>query len=349
MTISPGASRVACDLARSSWNAAFRVGSLLAVAAVLSALPMQRVQAEAAEVSPGMALLQKMQKAARSLDYAGVYTYQQGSIVLSTRIVHVVDGTGERERISLLDGQPREYIRHNETTQCLLPDHKVVLVERRESERFPAVLFDEGERLPAHYNLQVSETPERVAGRVCHELTLAPLDSQRYGYRFCADDETGLPLRAQTVSAEGVLIQIVFNTLDVGAKVTAEALVPAWNTKDWKVVELETHEVDLASEGWRIPLPPGYQPLTQVARHMKGGKQVKQLVASDGLSSISVFIEAYGEPVGPSREAGLMRKGAMSVYRKRIGDHWLTVLGEVPADTVRDLANRTEYVPLAVR
>lgn len=306
------------------------------------AAPAQDPQATA------MALLQKMQNAARSLDYAGVYTYQQGSMVLSTRIVHVVDGTGERERISLLDGQPREYIRHNDTTQCLLPERKLVLVERRESERFPAVLFDNGERLPAHYALQVSDALERVAGRACHDLRLEPRDSQRYGYRFCADKETGLPLRAQTVGPEGVLIQIVFNTLEVGPAVTAEGLAPAWNTADWKIVELSTNEVDLASEGWRIPLPPGYQPLTQMTRHLKADKRVKQLVASDGLSSISVFIEAYDDTGSPPREAGLMRKGAMSVYRKRIGEHWLTVLGEVPADTVRDLADRTEYVPLAV-
>lgn len=326
----------------------FKALAWLALAATLGAAPLGATLAAEVASSPGMELLQKMQKAARSRDYAGVYTYQQGSVVLSTRVVHVVDGTGERERVSLLDGRPREYIRHNDTTQCLLPDLKLVLVERRDSERFPAVLFDEGDRLPAHYELRVSDALERVAGRACVDLTLTPRDSQRYGYRFCADEETGLPLRAQTVGPEGTLIQIVFNTLEVGANVTSEALSPAWNTKDWKVVEVPVEEVDLASEGWRIPLPPGYQPLTQVARQMKADRRVKQLVASDGLSTISVFIEAYGEAGGQPREFGLMRKGALSVYRKRIGDHWLTVLGEVPADTVRDLADRTEYVPLAV-
>ena len=338
----PGAAGPRCVGAASGMLA------LLLLVAVLSAASMSVARASEAESSPGMALLQKMQEAARSLDYAGVYTYQQGSVVLSTRIVHVVDGTGERERISLLDGQPREYIRHNETTQCLLPEHKLVLVERRESERFPALLFDAGERLPAHYDLRLVDEPERVAGRDCQQLKLAPRDSQRYGYRFCADKETGLPLRAQTVGPEGVLIQIVFNTLEVGADVTAEALNPAWNIKDWKVVEVPVEEVNLAAEGWRIPLPPGYQPLTQMARHMKADRRVKQLVASDGLSTISVFIEAYSEAGGQPREFGLVREGAMNVYRKRIGDHWLTVLGEVPADTVRDLAHRTEYVPLAV-
>ena len=329
-------------------GATFRLLAWLALAAAVGMSGGQVVNAAETQESPGLALLQKMQQAARSLDYAGVYTYQQGNVVLSTRIVHVVDGTGERERVSLLDGQPREYIRHNETTQCLLPDSKIVLVEQRESERFPAVLLDEGERLPGHYDFQVAEEPERVAGRVCQVIKLEPRDSQRYGYRFCADKETGLPLRVQTVGSEGVLIQIVFNTLEVGADVTSEALNPAWNIKDWEVVEVPVKEVDLASEGWRIPLPPGYQPLTQVERKLQRGRHFKQLVASDGLSSISVFIEAYAEKGSPSHEFGLLRKGALNVYRKRIGDHWLTVLGEVPADTVRELAQRTEYVPLGV-
>ena len=69
------------------------------------------IDVQAEEADPGLAQLQKMQEAARGLDYAGVYTYQQGSTILSTRVVHVVDGTGERERIALLDGRPREYIR----------------------------------------------------------------------------------------------------------------------------------------------------------------------------------------------------------------------------------------------
>lgn len=204
---------------------------LLGLSAVLGVIGPQNARAAEAGSSPGMEMLRKMQQAARTLDYAGVYTYQQGSVVLSTRIVHVVDGTGERERVSLLDGRPREYIRHNETTQCLLPERKLVLVERRDSDRFPAVLFDEGERLPAHYEMQVSDAMERVAGRPCHELKLAPRDSQRYGFRFCADQETGLALRAQTIGPDGVLIQIVFNTLEVGSQVSSEALSPAWNTK----------------------------------------------------------------------------------------------------------------------
>lgn len=322
---------------------------VLFMAVLACAFAAPSASAVAADASPGMALLQKMQQAARRMDYAGVYTYQQGSTVLSTRIAHIVDGTGEREKISLLDGEPREYLRHNDMTQCLLPDHKVILVERRNSDRFPALLFDDGQRLPAHYEMQLGDVLQRVAGRSCQELTLTPRDGQRYGYRLCADRETGLLLRAQTLGPDGVLTQVVFNTIEVGKGVQPDSLRSAWNTKDWQVVEVPVTEVDLAAEGWRIPLPPGYRSLTQVVRHMRADRRVKQLVASDGLSAISVFIEAYADSGTHGEAPGLVRKGAMNVYRKRMGDFWLTVLGEVPGDTVRDLAERTEYVPLAAR
>ncbi len=348
--VSPGLQAAACPAGGRFRGHGMQAAGRLFIMALLACMGAgvaHSAQPAEADVPPGLVLLQKMQQAARSLDYSGVYTYQQGSTVLSTRIVHIVDGTGERERISLLDGAPREYIRHNETTRCLLPEHKVVLVERRGADRFPAILFDEGERLPAHYEFEMGNESHRVAGRACHELTLTPRDSQRYGYRLCADQATGLLLRVQTLGAEGVLTQVVFNTLEVGKGVSSEGLNPAWNTKGWNVVEVAVDEADLSAEGWRIPLPPGYQPLRQISRHMRAGRQAKQLVASDGLSAISVFIEAYADTEG--RVPGLAREGTMNVYGKRMGEHWLTVLGEVPGDTVRDLAERTEYVPLAAR
>ena len=58
-------------------------------------------------------LLSRIQQAARKQDYAGVFMYQQGETIQSSRLVHVLDGTGERERLEILDGQPREYLRHN--------------------------------------------------------------------------------------------------------------------------------------------------------------------------------------------------------------------------------------------
>src|SRR3546814_18903059 len=71
----------------------------LAVVAWALAQPVLAAEPTATTVDPALSMLQKIQTAARKLDYSGVFTYQQGPVMQSTRIVHVVDGTGERERI----------------------------------------------------------------------------------------------------------------------------------------------------------------------------------------------------------------------------------------------------------
>src|SRR5690606_32434943 len=147
--------------------------------------------------------LQQTQQAARTSDYSGVFTYQQGASMQSSRIVHVVDGTGERERLVILDGEPREFIRHNDTVQCLVPDKQLVLVEKHRMDRFPGVLLGDGHDLDAHYTLEVGANRQRVAGHECVPAEIQPRDQLRYGYRFCVDPKTKLLIKAQTINSQG--------------------------------------------------------------------------------------------------------------------------------------------------
>lgn len=297
-----------------------------------------------------IAFLQKVQSAARSQDYSGVYTYQQGSNMLSSRIVHIVDGTGERERIEMLDGAPREYIRHNETTQCLIPEKKLVLLERGRGDRFPALILGEGKNIPQHYDVTITESRQRIAGRECTVIELHPKDDQRYGYRLCTDSRTHLLLKTQTLNAErGIIDQITFNSLQTGDKVESNHLDSSLDTKGWQVYEAVMTPIDLSKSGWRVSSPVGFEPVMQVLRPMKHGRQVSHLMISDGLAAISVFIEPLAPGDDDSQTKGAVRTGAMNIFRTRIGGHWLTALGEVPATTLRDIAERTEYVPLAAQ
>lgn len=303
----------------------------------------------AAEAAPEqtLAVLEKIHKAARQLDYSGVYTYQQGQVMSSSRIIHMVDGTGERERIEILDGMPREFIRQNDVTQCLFPEKKTVVIERRNGERFPALLLAGGKEVPAHYDVRPQAAVGRVAGRECGIVELIPRDGLRYGYRLCVDTKTDLLLKLQTLNAERqVLDQIAFNSIQVGDKVESSLLASNWNLKDWTVVEPSMSPIDLAKNGWRIPFPQGFQPITQVQRHMKRGA-VSQLVVTDGLAAISVFIEPFEQDQKGQNVNAVVNAGAMNIFRTRVGDHWLTALGEVPPETLQSIAERTEYVPLA--
>lgn len=293
-------------------------------------------------------LLTRIQQAARKQDYAGVFMYQQGEMIQSSRLVHVMDGTGERERLEILDGQPREYLRHNEDVQCLIPERKTVLVERRRGDRFPGLLLGDPANLSEHYKIRTEPALHRVAGRECRLITIEPLDKLRYGYRLCADVETNLLLKAQTLNAaRGVVEQVSFTSLRLGSEVDPQLLSSRWNTRDWKVLEPSMKPVDLAAQGWRIPAPKGFTAVMQVARAMGRGAPVSQVVLSDGLAAISVFIEPYDSQRGHYPPRGAAQRGAITVYSTRIADFWLTALGEVPIETLEQLAEATEYVPVA--
>ncbi len=304
--------------------------------------------AETPESSENAALLVKMQAAARELDYSGIYTYQQGVIMISSRVVHLVDGTGERERIEILDGSPREFIRHNDTIQTLLPERKVVVIEQRSGDRFPSLLLGDGHGITNHYDMAIMNSPERVAGRDCTPVVLKPRDDHRYGHMLCIDTQSHLLLKAQTVSAANEIIdQVAFSTLTMGEEVASERLSATWDTSEWRVLETSMNAVDLSEMGWRIPQPPGFEIVTQVSRPLRFDAQVNQMVLSDGLAAISVFVEPFDANRHSMSGQGGIHKGALSVFRKRVGDYWLTALGQVPASTLRDIAEHVEYVPLA--
>ena len=106
---------------------------VLAPAAAQQAKPEDPATAQLGEI---IELLTRVQAASQELDYSGVYTHQNNGALVSSRIVHVVDGTGERERLEILDGLPREYITHNDVTQCLIPEQEVVVRQKSSRDRF---------------------------------------------------------------------------------------------------------------------------------------------------------------------------------------------------------------------
>lgn len=292
--------------------------------------------------------LQQAQEAAQRLDYSGVYTYQQGASMQSSRIVHVVDGMGERERLEILDGEPREYLKQNGIVQCLLPQRKLVLIEPHQSDHFPGVLLGSSAQIGRYYSFTRESALHRVAGRDCSMSELRARDELRYGYRICTDTQTHLALKAQTLDAQGrVVDQVVFNSLAVGPATERGGLTTRWDTRSWHILEPSVQPVDLAARGWRIAYPDGFAPLAEVTRMIRVGHQAEQLVLSDGLAAISVFIETFDPKHDQNVKQGAMSQGAMNVYRRRVAAYWLTAIGEVPAQTVRDVAEAVEYVPLA--
>jgi sigma-E factor negative regulatory protein RseB len=341
---------------RSAWHAVIarmRVRSAwLRVALGLLSLVISGWQVVIAQPATAMqsdsALLMQIQQAARTLNYTGIFAYQQGEVIESSRISHHFDGTDEKERIELLNGSPREYLRLNSSVQCLIPEDKKIVLERERGARFPGLLLSNTESIDAHYSVRVLPEPLRVAGRQCQVVDIVPRDAYRYGYRLCVDTESQLLLKAQTISVAGEVIeQVAFTHVTIGQDVTEKMLRPAWSTQGWTVVESRQQSVDLSALGWRISAPSGFTTRSQSQQVFDRDKLVHQLVLSDGLATISIFIEPYLNERSEYKPVGAAQIGSVNIYGIKVANFWLTVLGEVPASALQQLAQSIQYVPAA--
>jgi sigma-E factor negative regulatory protein RseB len=68
-----------------------------------------------------------------------------------------------------------------------------------------------------------------------------------------------------------------------------------------------------------------------------------QVVYSDGLSYVSIFIEPYREQRHPQALAAGF--GAMHSVMQRVGEHWITAVGEVPRRTLERFIALLEQRP----
>ena len=88
-------------------------------------------------------------------------------------------------------------------------------------------------------------------------------------------------------------------------------------------------------EGWKISkVPNGFALVEHNRRMNKGGAMVEHMVFTDGLASVSVFMEK-NTPHEKIPFSGVSRMGAVNAFARRVNDHQVTVVGEVPVAAVR--------------
>lgn len=296
--------------------------------------------------------LKKIQAAAVRLSYSGTFVYQQGTQFRTSRITHVKRGKNEYEKLEVLDGKPREYIRTNDEIICYVPDSKTLLIEKRVTpEVFPALPNANPAKLGDYYRLSKGGSG-RIAGYQAQAILLEPRDNLRYGYRLWAEKKSGLLLRAQTLNEEGgVVEQISFTQIEIGKIDRRRTRSSISNTQGWHIERAAMESVSLS--GWSVKgMPPGFRKIREVKRLVTNGKgaaragnpdsqsrEMAQIVYSDGLAAISIFIE----PASASRAESYIQQGAMNIAGKRQGDFWLTIVGEVPAVAIKQVANSIEF------
>lgn len=288
--------------------------------------------------SDALGWLQRIAGAARQLSYAGTFVYQQGDKVETSRIVHVVDGSNEIERLETLDGPRREVVRNNDVVFSYQADTRTVRVDRRRVGRsFPQILPDQLTAVTEHYHIRKAEV-ERVAEHDAQALVLEPKDGMRYGHKFWADTGTGLLLKAKMIGERAQVVeQFAFTQVQIGGTIPRQWLQPSHPLPS-PAAAAESVDPAVGESDWVIKSPPaGFRKIVEVRRHKDGGTSaiVTHMVLSDGLAAVSVFIE----PARARVAEGPVQRGAINIYTRVVGDQRVTVLGEAPAATVATIAN----------
>jgi sigma-E factor negative regulatory protein RseB len=286
------------------------------------------------------AWLQRAAGAARGLNYVGTIVYEHGGRVETSRLVHLLESGSEFEKLTNLDGPAREVVRNNDLVRCYYPDAKIIRIEPRSFRNaFPSLLPQQLNALAAHYFFRKGELA-RVAGMETQAYVFEPKDGLRYGHKFWADIATGLLLKARLLNEKNEPIeQFAFTDIQIVAKLDHDLVKPSFSSvaADWQVRESPPGEVQPQETGWVVKdLPAGFAKVVEGFRTLRGkSAPVAHLVFSDGLVAVSVFVEAA--PPSP-QPVGLSQQGGINVYSRQLDDHLVTVLGEAPGATVRQIA-----------
>jgi len=296
--------------------------------------------------------LDRAEQAIDTLNYEGTVVFTHGDDVDTFEVLHGHEAGLTRERVVSLNGKAREISRSGDLVSCALSGTRFILVDPGRKRRgLPSTIPSNLDALESYYVFSMAGV-DRVADRSCRLIRIMPRDDFRFGYEICADERTGMPLKSVVMDRQGVVVEqsIVtslviheepipgdrFRTHVISDGRDAFATSPSHRGVD----ALETGEPD---EGWTIDrIPPGFRVTENVRYPLTADSDpVQHMVLSDGVATVSVFIADPGSESAAFE--GLTESGAMHVLARVLDDRQITVVGQVPNQTVSLIGESVRY------
>lgn len=305
-------------------------------------------------------MLQRMSEADQKQNYQGIFILRKSDNLSTLRVTHGNDEKGVWESLEALNGEPRKVIRRNNKVVSVFPKLELITIRlNAENQSLHQQLPENIDQLELFYSIK--QLPDdRIADHLALVVDLIPNDKLRYGYRYWVDKNTGMLLRCDLIAEDNTVVeQMMFTSLNY----LAQTPVQSFDLKQfqhYKQQQLDGAKTDVKQSAplqWVINiLPKGFVLTQSTMRHSrlssaqssvaqatadKNGKQpdLLHLVYSDGLASVSVFIERNQ---GPGKHLyGASTMGAVNAFGNSVDDYFVTVVGEVPVKTVQAMAQST--------
>lgn len=293
--------------------------------------------------------VERMRRDPCTRTYSGTLVVSSAAGAMSSsRLWHACAAGQPVVRVEPLSGLPRIVFRQGDEVRTFNLQTRTVRIEPHEpAHGLPAMPVLPGAAVSQYYTVKPLGS-ERVAGAMADGIAFIPQDAWRFGYRFWIERDSGLVIKLQTVGPQArVLEQTAFSQLDLQTPVQADELlrsVPA--LQGYQIEKNRIRRTTAQAEGWGVrQVPPGFVALGCFQRPASAaaaqGAPVLQCVYSDGLASVSVFVEAAAAPRADKPQTGSV--GATHLWGQQLDEQtWITVVGEVPVATLRAFAQQFE-------
>ena len=285
--------------------------------------------------------LEKMGDALREQSYQGTFIYMRGARFDTMQVTHQFQDGEVIERLTNISGAEREIIRHGDHAVCLHAD---------DNSAVPHVL----PRGPFthNFNRNLAENISyydfgfhgvgRIANRPAVRISISPKNQDRYGYRLWLDEETGLLLRSNLVNNGRVLELFQFTDVAIGEPIDEESLTASIRGEEIYQHDLITPDNAIAHNTIQVP------PTWRVKWMPRGFRQVRApngsgMVFTDGVATLSVFVEKRGTNSLGDVQTTVGGTVVLSQPIKNSSEQ-ITVVGEVPLDTAKRVAESIEPV-----
>lgn len=120
------------------------------------------------------------------------------------------------------------------------------------------------------------------------------------------------------------------------------------STQGYRLVQAEQARTTPQAEGWQLSaVVPGFEARNCYRRPLSGTASLVQCIFSDGLATVSLFMQPLEAAQHPREGAASM--GATQALTRRVADRsghwWITAVGEVPSATLQAFVQGLARIP----
>jgi sigma-E factor negative regulatory protein RseB len=280
-------------------------------------------------------LVQHMRDALIHQNYEGTFVYMNGKDMETMHVVHEWTESGERSHITALSGEAREVHRDDKYLTCIWPESRSVLMEPvRSRDDFLLPIPTEPRSIESYYQYQLGGA-QRIAGKSCQIVEILPLDDYRFGHQYCIEKETGIPLKVARMNTDGKIVeQMVFTEVNFPTAIDPKRFEYKKRTEGFNISHISRPESRVGENTFKFSgLPMGYKVDSALFQPASAGEsEFYQLVISDGLANVSLFVSPDKNQGGSMKS--ILRSGAVHAMERMQDGYHLTAVGEVPEKTL---------------